>query len=455
MLNKIDPLKYVPMNKKIIICLAAGADAVLGTVVHAAYMKYYTDFIGLDPKLYGLMYMIFGIWNGINDPLFGIYSDRKKYVDGKGKTVYLMKRSAPLMVLSMVAMLYAQPSWSQWGIFTFLLITMFIYDTANTIFSINYKSYLLCLATSPEERTTYSIIQKYVNMLPAFVAGLIPVWFLTGDYSLNVIRSVFIFAALIGATLFTISLIYLKDVPDFYQKSEGFEKHNLMDDLKVILTTKSFLLYVLFTFLITGVQRTYYTLYVYYMDNVLNVSEILALLPDILGAVVQIAFYPFLSLLVKKLGARDVTKHLSWFSIAGFIGLVFVKQYWMVLICYSLIMIGFSAFWAVVEPMFGSVIDENEIKTGVRKSGIFMGFMAVFTIPAQSFLIFLFTLIISFFHYDGTAKIQTAKAVFGIRLGVGLLPAIFLLLSLIPLFLYPIDKKKEQEIKEKIEKLHN
>lgn len=455
MFTKIDPRHHIPMHQKIILCLAAGADAILGTVVHAAYLKYYTDFIGLEPAMYGLMYFIFGIWNAINDPLLGVFSDRKRYVDGKGKAVYLIKRAAPMMVLSMIGMLFADPSWSQWGIFAFLITVMFIYDTASTLFGINYKTYLLFIATSPKERTEFSIIQKYVNMLPAFVAGLIPVWFLTGDYSLATIRLVFVIAGLIGAVLFALPLLLMKDVPEFYQHQDGFEGFDLWKNVKEILKMRSFLMYVIFFFLISGVQRSYYTLYVYYMDNVFNVTETLALLPDVFGAVVQLAIYPLVARFVGKYGCRDTMKRFKVFSIIGFIALVFVQQYWMVVASYGFVMVGFAAYWAVLDPMFGTIIDENELKTGERKTGFFMGFMAVITIPAQSFLVFIYTMIITYFNYDGSTKIQTAEAMLGIRLGVGLVPAVFLILAVVPILLYPIGKKEEQEIKVAIEKRHS
>ncbi len=452
--GKINPREYVPMDKKILLSLAAGADAILGTVVHAAYLKYYTDFIGLDPMMYGLMYFIFGIWNAINDPLLGLYSDRKKYVEKKGKVVLLMRRSAPLMVISMVGMAYADPSWSQWMIFFFLLAVMFIYDTANTLFGINYKTYMFFIATSPKERTEYSIISKYVNMIPAFIAGLIPVWFLTGEYSLGTLRIIFTVTGLLGALLFAIPLMIMEDHESFYLQNEEEKPFNLLQNTREILKMKSFLMYVMFSFLIQGVQRSYYTFYVYYMDNVMNVSETLALIPDVFGALVQLAIYPLVAKYVGKFGCRDTMKRFKIFSVIGFLGLVVVRQYWLVVLCYGLIMVGFAAYWAVLDPMFGTIIDENELQTNERKTGFFLGIMAVITIPAQSFIVFLYTIIITYFNYDATTKIQTAESMLGIRIGVGLVPALFLILALIPIMLYPIGRKEELEIKKDIEERH-
>ena len=36
---------------------------------------------------------------------------------------------------------------------------------------------------STTERTQMQVIASYVNMIPVFLGGMIPVWFLTGEFS--------------------------------------------------------------------------------------------------------------------------------------------------------------------------------------------------------------------------------------------------------------------------------
>jgi GPH family glycoside/pentoside/hexuronide:cation symporter len=67
--------------------------------------------------------------------------------------------------------------------------------------------------------------------------------------------------------------------------------------------------------------------------------------------------------------------------------------------------------------------------------------------------VFIYTLIITYFNYDPT--VSTQESIWGIRLGVGLLPAVFLVIALIPLLMYPINRKRELEIKQQIEALHS
>ena len=47
-------------------------------LIHLAYIKFYTDMVGLDVRYVGILYMLFGIWNAINDPMLGVFIDRFK-----------------------------------------------------------------------------------------------------------------------------------------------------------------------------------------------------------------------------------------------------------------------------------------------------------------------------------------------------------------------------------------
>ena len=48
--------------------------------IHNVYIKFYTDVIGLEPKDLGWLYLAFNIWNVLNDPVIGVWLDRKRAV---------------------------------------------------------------------------------------------------------------------------------------------------------------------------------------------------------------------------------------------------------------------------------------------------------------------------------------------------------------------------------------
>ena len=94
----------------------------------------------------------------------------------------------------------------------------------------------------------------------------------------------------------------------------------------------------------------------------------------------------------------------------------------------------------------GELIDYDEMRTGTRKTGLYGGLFALLTTALTSLQATLFSNIISHFGYDGTLAVQSERAVWGIRVGAGLVPIIMSLVGLIPMIFFPIGRKLEKEI---------
>ena len=55
-------------------------------------------------------------------------------------------------------------------------------------------------------------------------------------------------------------------------------------------------------------------------------------------------------------------------------------------------------------------------------------------------------MIISHFGYDGKLEVQTERAIWGIRVGAGLVPMILCFIGFIPMIFFPIGKELEKKI---------
>ena len=105
------------------------------------------------------------------------------------------------------------------------------------------------------------------------------------------------------------------------------------------------------------------------------------------------------------------------------------------------------------EIMMGDVVDEDELKTGIRREGSYFGaFMAIEKI---SFLIIPLSagMILSTSGYNpsGTSSEFLNS---GLRIGIVTFVVIYSIILFIFLRFYPIGKEKASEISKKIEKLH-
>jgi GPH family glycoside/pentoside/hexuronide:cation symporter len=299
------------------------------------------------------------------------------------------------------------------------------------------------------------VIAQYVNMVPIFLGGMIPVWFLTGDYSRTALVAIFSVAALLGVFLIWLGSRFIREDEKFYKDLEvtrGLKE--LLALSKELLKDKTFVIFILTFLFIQAGSGNYFSGYLYYMDNVLEVSGLKATIPDVLTGVAQMLMFPLIYLLVKKFGTRNT---LGWgllIAVVGHAVLSLPINYWVAASTYIVILIGYGFGSAIISPMTGSVIDHIELTTGKRQPGVVRGIMAIILLPAASFQPLILSVMLSASGYIGETKSQTAEVVQAIRLGTGIIPAIIILIGIFLLFRLPLDHKKEMEIQAAIEAKH-
>ncbi|NLG23960.1 MAG: hypothetical protein GX558_01285, partial [Clostridiales bacterium] len=171
----------ISLKEKFLLALPGPALSLSGVLVHNVYIKLYTDVIKLDPTYVGLIYFWFNIWNMLNDPVFGVLIDRKKYDPRRGKFLYLMRVTVPFILVCLAAMLFSQPEWPQKVTFFVLLAELFVLDTATTLFGISSNCYFLLAAPTKEERVDVDVLRNYIANIVSFFATLVPTLLLVGN----------------------------------------------------------------------------------------------------------------------------------------------------------------------------------------------------------------------------------------------------------------------------------
>lgn len=423
-------------------------------LIHNAFIKYYTDIIGLDPKFVGIIYAVFGIWNAVNDPVIGVWLDRYRYSEKRGKYVYLMRVTAPVTLFAALAMVFAQPSWNEWVIFSFLLALLFIYDTTMTAYNIAHANYKLIAAPTAKERVDVSVITTYIANIGGFFGTLIPTLLLVGDTDKTLTTVLFSAVLALNAILYVVALKPLRDKKEMYLKenSQISERKGIFgdvfDNVKDALKSRSFVTYILHQILSSGPRAFYFTPFLYLSDYVLKLQGIEATVLDVAMGLALFAAAPLLGRLVKRTGTKNAMIWASLPCAAGFLLLTFVHSFAGAIIAYIVMYVASGAIGIAQGPLFGAIIDEDERRTGQRKAGLFNGLGALLTIPVSGIQASLFMGIISAFGFQAGAEVQGTQALLGIQVGAGVLPFVFVLLGILPLLFLPINKKKEDELSE-------
>ncbi|MBQ9862682.1 MAG: MFS transporter [Lachnospiraceae bacterium] len=436
-------------KEKLTLALPGPASVIGPIIIHNTLMKFYTDIIGLDAKFYGWIYLIYSIWNAINDPLLGAYIDKLPFSKKRGKYVYLMKVTAPTMLISIFFMLLSSPSWNDWLVFWVLLAELFIFDTAYTVYSVAYNSYFLLAAPDKEARVDVDIIRTYIGNFLGAITTIIPTLLLVGGGNRALVIPVFSVVILVNAAMYFVALRTLKDKAELYETAKPPEHENIKEvlkDVKRIVTSKPFLTYLLFYIIARGAIGFYFTPFLYFMDSVVKSSNTVATLADVIPGLIMLILLPFAGKKIKELGSKTVTLLAFIPAILGFLSLMFITKGWQAVISYTLIVFALNVIQTAGVVLNGELIDYDEMQTGTRKTGLYGGLFALLTTSLTSLQATIFSGILSRFGYDGTLAEQSARAVLGIRVGAGLVPLIMCVIGFIPMAFFPIGKKLEKEI---------
>ena len=120
---------------------------------------------------------------------------------------------------------------------------------------------------------------------------------------------------------------------------------------------------------------------------------------------------------------------------------------------------GAAVAYLIPWSMMPDVIEFDELKTGLRREGIFYGFMVFLQKTSIAIAIFLVGRGLSLAGYiTPTEAVQTPvqpeSALETIRLFIGPVPAVILAISLVIVYFYPISRKRHLEAREELALRH-
>jgi len=301
--------------------------------------------------------------------MIGIWIDRRPYQSGRGKFLYLMRVAAPFMILCLIGMLWAQPTWPQWMIFIFLTGALFIYDTFSTIYIISTNSFILLAAPTREERVDVNIYTTYVANVVSFFATLVPTFLLVGQRNNNRVQVALILMVIIffNAGIYAVALWKLEDKEEYYLHGNierAFGLRELYQELRVLFRQKSFRTWALCSIFALAPGSIYFTAFLYLMDHVIRAESLHATIADVAPMLVVFTVLPFIGKFIKNYGGKTTIFISVIPYIFGHVWLYFSGSWIAVLLAYIPIMIGKYGMSTANAPLSAALIDENEEMTG-------------------------------------------------------------------------------------------
>ena len=402
---------------------------------------FYADVARIDPALVGTVLLLGKIWDAVNDPLFGWLSDRTKSRFGRRK-FYLYLFTIPFgLSFALLWLIPAQlsgPLLTGWIAFTF-----FLYFTFVTVVSVSYYSMTPELTRDYDERTSLTTVRMIGGTLgymagaalPPLVAGLFITdqigWQMTG----------FMFAA------FAVLCLYITSFGVKRRKElEGApSKLPVLNSVLTCFKNKPFN-FLLIQGGITGMSFMLVMSYMpflltYQLDMKDQIPLVMALLLGTIG--VFLYFWKWLT----DRWAKGPTYALGLFIAFGATASTFFLPLGGNSLIYMIILVagfGFSAQWVLPWSILPDVIEYDELLTNERREGMYYGVRGFIGKLSDALGLFVAGWILNLFGYVPDAA-QSAKALLGIRLFFGPVPALLVFLSLPLLIWFPITRKTHLE----------
>ena len=435
--------------------------AIPGGLLAYVFGLYYIDFFYQEVQM-NFEYMVIGliiyaVINAINDPLLGQLSDKTDRKKWGGRRIPYIKYGAPIWAITFVLL------WFPWSVDNQIImllhytITICAYDMMLTLVILCWMALLPEMTSNIDERNQVNflvLLVGFFGLLPFLI--LVPIFYKAG---LQAFQFITIIIAIISFVCYMILVKYSEEKPEF-QKDEVF---GIKTSIKEVLKYKSFRAYVGYNFCISfngAIGLSFLFAYGYLLGGGLGATLTYLMIFLLVGY----GSYVYCMKLRAKLPMRTIILRFGSIKAIGAIGFFFLLLIPGLESNTILVLIGM--LWAFFFGGFGIfntnllylMMDEDEVKHGTRREGMFLGMNALFIKPAGSFGPIIGLAFLELFDFvkniGDDVIVQSDMAMLGIKLLYFIVPAIILLIGLMFLYFYPLHGEKLKELEEKLEIIH-
>ena len=449
-----------------------------GYIISMYFSIFLTKVVGLDIRYAGFITMIAVVWDGVNDPIMGIITDRTRSRYGRHRAY--LKRGIPFVFVSYILL------WNSFGLdgekhpyatVAYFVFAYVLYKTAYTIIAVPHTAMLPELAPEYNKRTQYtsvSYIFNSVGMIPSYIILLILLSVFGFSDGLNRdAKMPFFVAGIILATMYSISIYgtfkLVKEPSSLDMKKEPLDLKSAINEYVLVFKSKAFRQYFGVSFFWETARSFYSTSYIYYVTFLANMYRFYPLFNTFAG-IFESAAFPLNYALTMKHGKKKCGTIVTPFMILGLaIALVVTASkpdtpksiFMLVLMLMGVVFypFGMSGIGFVCNNVFPDLTDVDELITGRRREGVVSTCNTMVKQVTGGINTFVVTLILGGFGLDTNSEAtefveQPDSAIFGIRLCVAVIPIICTIVSYILLRNFKMTKDDHTMIRAAIATKH-
>jgi len=428
---------------------------------------FYERVIGLDGLLTSMGFIIFALWNAVNDPLVGWLTNRPfKFTKKWGRRLPWVLVGGVPWILSYILIFtppVVDPKDDALILFAWIVMATCIYDTFASIYGTNFYAIFPDKFRGNSERRTASILSTLVGAVGTAFGSIIPSLFITWDQ-----RDSYIVQAGVVAIICMIALALA--IPgsredqvriDCYLEKceEGNDREPFFKEFKSVIKHKNFMAYIISFMFYQSLVATMIGSIAYVAESVLKVeAEDVMLIMAFLLIGMFIAMPIWGKIADKTNNDRKTIILAATVLTIGTLPLFFITDYTLMIIFILILGFCIGGYWVMLSPVFSIAIDESIVLTGRRKEGIYQGFQTFISRAALVFQALTFYIIHALTNFIPGSGIpgeplppQPPEAVMGIQIHFSLVPMIFMFIATI--ILWRFFKLTPDIVKENKEKL--
>ena len=446
------PEEHVSVKTKLNFSIGSLASDLLNGLVFGNLTFFYQVKLGADAGLLAIGWLIFAIWNTVNDPIASYFVDNTRTKIGR-RIPYIRYGSIFYGLAFIFCWFPISPLDNEIGLFINFLAALFLLDTMFTIVGVCFFSLPNEIAVTAKQRASLGVYRAIVGFINLVLGLLIPIILLTGQEGIHPLFTpvILITGLVCSLILFVTSFGIKENLFAQLQEHEGF-----IEGLRLTLKNKPFWIFMIPSFLIGIVMPIFATGILYYIDySISGQTPIFVLLAILIGIILGMV------LNLKKIAIWQPKKTMiinalliaTGFTIMFFVGGNAILAAFPFLI----VGIGYAGGMVAIPVLMGDAIDNDELITGKRREGIYGGVNAIVTKPAISIANFIFLEVIVAFGFvvpTGGIQSQTDMALIGLLTAFCIIPALLLVLTALTLRWYPLDGPEWLDKKRHIMELH-
>lgn len=416
-------------------------------------MKFYTDVMGVDGYIVGIIMMVARFVDAFTDVAMGRICDRSKMTPvGKFKP-WIRRMCGPVVIVSFLMYQSGLSGLPQWAKIVYLTITYILWGSVfYTSINIPYGSMASAISDDPGDRQSLSTFRTMGGMFAgAFTMAGVPLMIydkVNGNDILNGKR--FTIIAGVCSILAFICYILCYSLTTERVRTEAsadaMRQNSVGNMLKNALKNRALISIIVASVFMLVSQLTIQQMANYVFPNYYGNAKAQSLSMVVMGGGMLVAAL-IAKPLAKKIGKAEMSVIANMLAGVVCIILYFVRpqNVWVYVSFQFLSWFGLGVFSMVTWALITDVIDYSEIKNGIREDGSVYALYSFARKLGQAASAGLTGALLSLIGYDQSTAFmpEVKEGIFDIST---LVPAAsFIILALILWFWYPLHKKQVEE----------